>query len=112
MQPLHMRPAGFRSRHQHGLLPLSKYVAGMVFWMNRERAGGGGCERLSGRISDDPITWIEKAVLIRPDFVNFKKPSYATDSEMTDEDIIVRYAGEDVIAFTVLHASSRLKNTA
>lgn len=44
-------------------------------------------------------------------YVNFKKPSYATDSEMTDEDIIVRYAGEDVIGFTVLHASARLKKT-
>lgn len=44
-------------------------------------------------------------------YVNFKKPSDATDSEMTDEDIIVRYAGEEVIGFTVLHASARLKKT-
>jgi uncharacterized protein YuzE len=46
-------------------------------------------------------------------YVNFKKPSHATDSEMTDDDIIVRYAGEDdVIGFTVLHAGKRLKKTA
>jgi uncharacterized protein YuzE len=45
-------------------------------------------------------------------YVNFKKPSYATDSEMTDDDIIVRYEGEDVIGFTVLHASKRMKKTA
>ena len=45
-------------------------------------------------------------------YVNFKKPSHATDSEMTDEDVIIRYEGKDVIGFTVLHASKRVKKTA
>jgi uncharacterized protein YuzE len=45
-------------------------------------------------------------------YVNYKKPSHATDSEMTDEDVIVRYEGEEVIGFTVLHASKRMKKTA
>lgn len=45
-------------------------------------------------------------------YVNFKKPSYATDSELTDDDVIVRYEGEAVIGFTVLHASKRIKKTA
>lgn len=45
-------------------------------------------------------------------YVNFKKPSHATDSEMTNDDIIVRYEGEDIIGFTVLHAGKRLKKTA
>ena len=45
-------------------------------------------------------------------YVNFKKPSHATDSEMTDDDIIVRYEDEEVIGFTVLHAGKRLKKTA
>lgn len=40
-------------------------------------------------------------------YVNFKKPSFATDSELTDEDIIVRYEGDRVIGLTILHASSR-----
>ncbi len=40
-------------------------------------------------------------------YVNFKKPSHATDSEMTDEDVIVRYEGEEIVGFTVLHASKR-----
>jgi uncharacterized protein YuzE len=40
-------------------------------------------------------------------YVNFKKPSHATDSELTDEDVIVRYEGETIIGFTVLHASKR-----
>ena len=39
--------------------------------------------------------------------INFKKPSHATDSEITDDDVIVRYEGEKVIGFTVLHASMR-----
>ncbi|MCD6264609.1 MAG: DUF2283 domain-containing protein [Deltaproteobacteria bacterium] len=29
--------------------------------------------------------------------VNFKKPSHATDSELTDDDIIVRYRGESIV---------------
>jgi uncharacterized protein YuzE len=45
-------------------------------------------------------------------YVNYKKPSHATDSEITDDDIIVRYEGETVIGFTVLHASKRMKATA
>ncbi len=44
--------------------------------------------------------------------VKFKKPSYATDSEMTDDDFIVRYEGDAVIGFTVLHASKRSPKTA
>jgi uncharacterized protein YuzE len=40
-------------------------------------------------------------------YVSFKKPSHATDSELTDEDVIVRYEGDEVIGFTVLHASER-----
>jgi uncharacterized protein YuzE len=38
-------------------------------------------------------------------YVNFKKPSHATDSELTDDDVIVRYEGEEVIGVTILHAS-------
>lgn len=44
--------------------------------------------------------------------MNFKKPSYATDSELTEDDVIVRYEGEAVIGFTVLHASKRIKTSA
>jgi uncharacterized protein YuzE len=40
-------------------------------------------------------------------YINYKKPSYATDSELTDEDIIVRYEGPDIVGFTVLHVSQR-----
>jgi uncharacterized protein YuzE len=40
-------------------------------------------------------------------YINFKKPSRATDSEMTSNDVIVRYEGEEVVGLTVLHASKR-----
>ena len=40
-------------------------------------------------------------------YVNFRKPSVATDSELTDDDVIIRYDGEEIIGFTVLHASQR-----
>lgn len=45
-------------------------------------------------------------------YVNFKKPSFATDSEMTNDDVILRYEGEKIIGFTVLHASKRVRKTA
>jgi len=45
-------------------------------------------------------------------YVNFKKPSYATDSEMTDDDVILRYEGEEIIGFTVLHAGKRIQKIA
>lgn len=41
-------------------------------------------------------------------YINFRKPSQADDSELTDDDVIVRYDGEEVISYTVLHASRRL----
>ena len=40
-------------------------------------------------------------------YINIKKPSCATDSEITDDDVIVRYEGEEVIGLTILHASTR-----
>lgn len=40
-------------------------------------------------------------------YVNFKKPSRATDSELTEDDVIVRYEDDAVIGLTILHASQR-----
>lgn len=42
-------------------------------------------------------------------YVNFAKPTIATDSELTDDDVIVRYAGNQVIGYTILHASEPRK---
>lgn len=40
-------------------------------------------------------------------YINFKKPSYATDSELRDDDVILRYEGDDLVGLTILHASRR-----
>lgn len=40
-------------------------------------------------------------------YINFKKPSFATDSEITDDDIIIRYDEDQIIGLTILHASVR-----
>ncbi len=40
-------------------------------------------------------------------YINFKKPSVATDSELTDDDVIIRYEGDEVIGLTILHVSQR-----
>jgi uncharacterized protein YuzE len=43
-------------------------------------------------------------------YVNFKKPSHATDSELTDDDILIRYEGKEVVGITILNASKRNKS--
>lgn len=40
-------------------------------------------------------------------YINFTLSNQATDSELTDDDIIVRYYHEEVIGYTILHASTR-----
>ncbi|HLC14852.1 MAG TPA: DUF2283 domain-containing protein [Thermodesulfovibrionia bacterium] len=42
-------------------------------------------------------------------YINFKKPGYATDSELLDNDVIIRYENDTVIGITILHASERVK---
>jgi uncharacterized protein YuzE len=40
-------------------------------------------------------------------YVHYKKPNLATDTELTDNDVILRYSGDELIGITILHASSR-----
>ncbi|MEA1895181.1 MAG: DUF2283 domain-containing protein [Euryarchaeota archaeon] len=40
-------------------------------------------------------------------YLNFKKPSHADDSELTDDDLIIRYEKGTIIGITVLNASRR-----
>ncbi len=40
-------------------------------------------------------------------YIDLKRPSCATDSELTDDDVIIRYEGTEVVGLTVLHASTR-----
>ncbi len=42
-------------------------------------------------------------------YINFQKPSRATDSELTENDVIVRYSGKKVVGVTILHASKFLR---
>ena len=41
-------------------------------------------------------------------YMNFKKPSHADDSELTDDDVIIRYEQGQVVGLTILHASRRI----
>jgi uncharacterized protein YuzE len=40
-------------------------------------------------------------------YINFDKSRKATDSELTGGDIIIRYNGDEIIGYTMLHASRR-----
>lgn len=41
-------------------------------------------------------------------YINFQEPGLAIDSELTDEDVIIRYGeNEQIVGVTVLHASQR-----
>ncbi len=40
-------------------------------------------------------------------YLNFKKPSHADDTELTEDDIIIRYEKGEVVGITILHASKR-----
>jgi len=40
-------------------------------------------------------------------YINLKKPSYATDSELTEEDIIVRYENDEIIGLTIMNVKNR-----
>ena len=40
-------------------------------------------------------------------YIDFKKPGIADESEMTDDNIIVRYEKDEIIGITVLDAKKR-----
>lgn len=40
-------------------------------------------------------------------YINFKKPSHADDSRLTDDDIIIRYEKGEIVGITILNASKR-----
>ncbi|HEV2234086.1 MAG TPA: DUF2283 domain-containing protein [Terriglobia bacterium] len=57
--------------------------------------------------SREGLVWITYDAGADTLYVNYRKPSHATDSELTDDDVIVRYEGKEVVGFTILHASQR-----
>ena len=40
-------------------------------------------------------------------YLSFKKPSHADDSELTEDDLIMRYEKGELVGVTILHASKR-----
>ena len=50
------------------------------------------------------VTYDEEADVL---YVNFRKPSHADDSELTDDDIIIRYEKGQIVGVTILNASKR-----
>lgn len=40
-------------------------------------------------------------------YISLERPQKATDSELTDDDILLSYRGENLVGITVLHASQR-----
>jgi uncharacterized protein YuzE len=44
-------------------------------------------------------------------YLNFKKPSRADDSELLDNDVIVRYENNEVVGLTILNASKQIQRS-
>jgi uncharacterized protein YuzE len=40
-------------------------------------------------------------------YLSFKRPSHADDTELTDDDVLIRYRQGEVVGVTILHASRR-----
>jgi uncharacterized protein YuzE len=40
-------------------------------------------------------------------YISFRRPQQATDSEMTEEGILLRYKDDELVGITILEASSR-----
>ena len=40
-------------------------------------------------------------------YISFKRPQKATDSEMLESGILVRYRGDEIVGLTILEASKR-----
>ncbi|MFN0034062.1 MAG: DUF2283 domain-containing protein [Saprospiraceae bacterium] len=40
-------------------------------------------------------------------YIHFKKPNHADDSELTDDDIVIRYEKGEIIGLTIMNASVR-----
>ena len=59
------------------------------------------------KASRQGLMWISYDAEADTLYVNYKKPSQATDSELTDDDVIMRYEGGELVGFTILHATRR-----
>lgn len=51
--------------------------------------------------------WIDYDQEVDVLYVNYRKPQRATDSEMLNNGIIVRYCDEEIVGLTIMDASQR-----
>lgn len=42
-------------------------------------------------------------------YLNFKKPSHADDTELLENDVLVRYENDEVVGVTIMNASKKVK---
>jgi len=65
--------------------------------------------KLAALLRDAPHGFVSSTYDAEADtlYVNFTRPIRATDSELTDDDVILRYEGDEVVGLTILHASTR-----
>ena len=61
--------------------------------------------RLAAPTSRPPVRYDREADVL---YIRIKASLPTTDSELTDDDIIVRYSGDTIIGCSILHASQRL----
>jgi uncharacterized protein YuzE len=54
--------------------------------------------------------WVDYDEMADVLYVNFKKPSLADESEITDDDVIIRYEKGQVVGMTFLNASKRQRS--
>jgi uncharacterized protein YuzE len=40
-------------------------------------------------------------------YISFRRPQHATDTEMTEEGVLLRYKGNELVGITILDASTR-----
>jgi len=45
-------------------------------------------------------------------YVSFERPQGATDTELTDDDILMRYRGEQLVGVTILNVRKRMASRA
>lgn len=43
-------------------------------------------------------------------YISFRRPQKATDTRATDDGLLLRYRGEDLVGITILEASSRAQD--
>ena len=58
-------------------------------------------------MSQETVRWVDYDEEADVLYIGFDRPQKATDTEMTDDGLLLRYRGEDLVGITVLNASTR-----